>query len=262
MGGRRPEEIPVIRDEATKVLLALDNEIGQGWFRHAKLADATDDFLHAPIADGMFSTKIDGFSHAARMTTPFILKYLQEQNFRLNITAVTAWNESVNSAIRYSQWQVDFHWKIDTRVWQYLLYMKFMRRAYQDAVNGSEWEAEEKAEFLDAAERFWDEVEVASDPKPRAVPRPDEASGIHPVMKGTTSNMECTEPLRMRGGGSGSDVQTLRTVATPTQRSTDVGGVDDPGTTRGYRIDRAFHPRRAPVLRPTATAAGTRELVR
>lgn len=150
-----------MRDEAVKALLDLDREIGQGWFRHAKLADATDEFLHVPIADGMFSTKIDGFSHAARMTTPFILKYMQEQDARLNITAVTAWKESVNSAIRYAQWQVDFHWKIDTRVWQYMLYMKFMRLAYRDAVNGSELEAEEKTEFLDAAERFWDEVEVA-----------------------------------------------------------------------------------------------------
>jgi hypothetical protein len=150
-----------MRHEAVKILLDLDHEIGQGWFRHAKLADATDEFLHVPIADGMFSTKIDGFSHAAHMTTPFILKYMQEQDVRLNITAVTAWNEPVNSAIRYAQWQVDFHWKIDTRVWQYMLYMKFMRRAYQDAVNGSELEPEEKVEFLNAAERFWDEVEVA-----------------------------------------------------------------------------------------------------
>lgn len=151
----------MIREEAASVLLDLDLEIGQGWFRHARLADATDDFLHVPIADGMFSTKIDGFSHAARMTTPFILKYMQEQDARLNIRAVTAWNEPANSAIRYAQWQVDFHWKIDTRVWQYLLYMKFMRRAYQDAVNGCELEAREKASFLEAAERFWDEVEVA-----------------------------------------------------------------------------------------------------
>lgn len=59
----------------------------------------------------MFSTKIDGFLHATRMTTPFILKYMQEQDVRLNITAVTAWNESVNSAIRCTQRQVDFHWK-------------------------------------------------------------------------------------------------------------------------------------------------------
>ena len=132
----------------------------------------------------MFSTKIDGFSHAARMTTPFIIKYMREKDIRLNLTAVTAWDECANSAMRYAQWQVDFHWKIDTRVWQYMLYMKFMRRAYQDAVNCSEMNAHDKGEFLEAADRFWDEVEVAYTYRSEIIERarrfethPDETAG-------------------------------------------------------------------------------------
>jgi len=150
----------MISETSKQLMIELDQSIGELWAHHATLADATDDFLHVIIANGIFSTKIDGFSHAAHMTTPYILAFMQEQDMALNLPAMTQWTESTNSAIRFAHIQVEFHWKIDTRLWQYLLYTKFMRRAYDDAVRASDIEAGDKAAILAAMARFWDEVEV------------------------------------------------------------------------------------------------------
>jgi hypothetical protein len=63
----------MISETSKQLMIELDQSIGELWAHHATLADATDDFLHVIIANGIFSTKIDGFSHAAHMTTPYIL---------------------------------------------------------------------------------------------------------------------------------------------------------------------------------------------
>lgn len=151
----------MIGDESRAILIGLDGVIGEKWAEHALRAEAADDFLHVIIADGIFSTKVDGFSHAAHMTTPYMLSYLEEQDIALNLAAVTEWTESESSAIRFAHVQVEFHWKIDTRLWQYLLYNKFMRRAYDDAIRESSMEEADKAILLESISRFWDETEVA-----------------------------------------------------------------------------------------------------
>jgi len=174
----------MISDASRDILVGLDGTIGEKWALHALRADAADDFLHVIIADGMFSTKVDGFSHAAHMTTPYMLSYMQEQDLALNLSAVTEWEKPAGSAIRFAHIQVEFHWKIDTRLWQYLLYTKFMRRAYDDAIIESAMDEEDKQLLLQAITRFWDEVEVAYCYRMEVIersrgftPHPDETAG-------------------------------------------------------------------------------------
>ena len=150
----------MLSPEAENALLALDKEIGEGWFRHARAAQSADDLLHVIIGDGVMTSKIDGWIHAATMTTPFLLRYAREQAVGLDLERLTGW-EPHNSATRYAQWQVDFHWRIDTRTWQYLLYTKFMRRSYEDAIRTIELPADQIDELLGVNNSFWDEVEIA-----------------------------------------------------------------------------------------------------
>lgn len=151
----------MISDSSREILIGLDTVIGEKWALHALKADAADDFLHVIISDGIFSTKVDGFSHAAHMTTPYMLAYMGEQDIALNLPSVTQWENPSSSAIKFAHIQVEFHWKIDTRLWQYLLYTKFMRRAYDDAISESAIEPGEKAFIREGLSRFWDEVEIA-----------------------------------------------------------------------------------------------------
>ena len=150
----------MIGPDAENALLALDKEIGEGWFRHARAAQSADDLLHVIIGDGVMTSKIDGWIHAATMTTPFILRYAKEREVGLDLARLTSW-DGHNSATRYAQWQVDFHWRIDTRAWQYLLYTKFMRRSYEDAIRTITLPSDQVDELLAVNNSFWDEVEVA-----------------------------------------------------------------------------------------------------
>jgi hypothetical protein len=151
----------MITKESEDIFLELDVAVGDGWSVHQRRADAADELLRDTIGDGIFSTKIDGYSHAAKMTTPFIVKYMSETDTDLNLARLTAWDNPANSAIRYAQWQVDFHWRIDTRPWQYLLYTKFIRRSYNDAILASKMDEQDKVTLMQVSDKFWDEVEVA-----------------------------------------------------------------------------------------------------
>lgn len=176
----------MISDRSREILVGLETTIGENWCRHALLGEAADEFLHVIIADGMFSTKIDGFSHAAHVTTPYMLAYLDEPDNTLNLKALTQWEEADGSAIKYAHIQSEFHWKIDTRLWQYQLYMKYMRRAYDDAIDGSDMDAADKEYLHKALGRFWDEVEIAFSYRYEVIersrgfaPHPDPTAGSH-----------------------------------------------------------------------------------
>ncbi|MDE2572353.1 MAG: hypothetical protein KGM44_07525 [bacterium] len=150
------------RRHAFDILMKLDDEIGRGWFRHARAAGAADDVLRVVMADGMFTTKIDGWVHAANVTTKSIMRFAGEGELpQLDLADVTAWSGG-NAAYRYGRWQTDFHWKIDTRLWQYVLYLKFMRDAYRDAIDAStELGVAERADLQRVVTEFFDQAEIA-----------------------------------------------------------------------------------------------------
>jgi hypothetical protein len=169
--------------DAVETLKSLNEEVGLGWNKQARTAGASDDLLHVIIADGVFTTKIDGWIHAATVTTPIILKYASETNRGLDLQRVTSWT-GVNSAIRYAIWQTDFHWKLDTRLWQYLLYGKFMRRSYRDAILECNLNSDDKRALLEVCDDFWDEVEIAYSYRMEIIersrgfaPHPDKTAG-------------------------------------------------------------------------------------
>lgn len=150
-----------ISRSALDALTELSEEIGIRCHKHAVDARASDWLLYVPIGDGIFTTKIDGWIHAVTVTTQVIQKYATEKNTDLDLERLTNW-EVENSATRFAHWQVDFHWKIDTRYWQYLLYAKFFKRAYMDAIRECEKIGPADRQALMAVmDRFWDEVEVA-----------------------------------------------------------------------------------------------------
>ncbi|MGH7659929.1 MAG: hypothetical protein ACRENA_03285 [Vulcanimicrobiaceae bacterium] len=144
------------------ILAALDEAIGLNWFKHARAAGAADDLLRVVTADGMFTTKIDGWIHAATVTTMSIARFATEgEAARLDMEQITSWSGG-NSALRYGRWQTDFHWKIDTRLWQYGLYLKFMRDAYRDAIDDCRDVSDEERRVLQrVVTEFFDQAELA-----------------------------------------------------------------------------------------------------
>lgn len=155
----------MVSEKAAEILKSLDAQVGEAWCRHQRVANACDDLLHCIIANGVFTTKIDGFIHAVNMTTPFLLRHIAEMDVagrdELDLKCVTSWG-ATDSATRYAQWQVDFHWKIDTRPWQYLLLAKFMRRAYDEVIRSATGFADpDRQALLDGNLRFWDAVEIS-----------------------------------------------------------------------------------------------------
>lgn len=154
----------MLSDEAESFLESLDGEIAREWHRHCLSGGASNEILQFPIGDGLFDAKMDGLIHAVTMTSPFILRYADDAERGLTLARTTAWRPQ-NNALKYAKWQVEFHWKIDTRPWQYLLLTKYMRRAYDDAIvqgaSTSGIDPREVEILRGASSDFWDEVEVA-----------------------------------------------------------------------------------------------------
>ncbi|MGH7068662.1 MAG: hypothetical protein ACREFO_01430 [Acetobacteraceae bacterium] len=147
---------------ALEKLAGLDQQIGRNWFRHARSAGAADDLLRVVIADGSFTTKIDGWIHAATLTTKSMTRFAADNGPPpLDMAEATGWAGG-NAAVRYGRWQTDFHWKIDTRLWQYVLYLKFMRDAYRDAIDEcSDFTTEERTGVHRLVAEFFDQAEIA-----------------------------------------------------------------------------------------------------
>lgn len=143
-------------------LAKLDDPIGRNWFKHARACGAADDLLNVVIADGCFTTKIDGWIHAATLTTKSLSKFIRDDAPPpLDLEEATSWTGG-NMAVRYGRWQTDFHWKIDTRLWQYILYLKFMRDAYRDAIDESDLFSEDERRPLQRlVTEFFDQAEIA-----------------------------------------------------------------------------------------------------
>ncbi|MCC6209748.1 MAG: hypothetical protein IT513_01775 [Burkholderiales bacterium] len=143
-------------------LARLDEPIGRNWFKHARACGAADDLLNVVIADGCFTTKIDGWIHAATLTTKSMAKFVRaDAPPPLDLAEATA-PAGGNMAVRYGRWQTDFHWKIDTRLWQYILYLKFMRDAYRDAIDESElFSGDERPPLQRLVTEFFDQAEIA-----------------------------------------------------------------------------------------------------
>jgi hypothetical protein len=143
-------------------LATLDDSIGRNWFKHARACGAADDLLNVVIADGCFTTKIDGWIHAATLTTKSLMRFaVADGPPPLDLAEATAWTGG-NMAVRYGRWQTDFHWKIDTRLWQYILYLKFMRDAYRDAIDESALFCDEERRPLQRlVTEFFDQAEIA-----------------------------------------------------------------------------------------------------
>lgn len=237
----------MVSDHAAKVLQGLSPQIGEGWFRHQRAAGTADDLLHFITADGAFDAKLDGLVHAAAMTTPFIIRHAREDQPELDLPRVTAWS-ATTAAARYAQWQVDFHWKIDTRLWQYLLLAKLMRRSYIDAIRAADLDETDESELLAANESFWDEVDVAYTYRMEVIerargfaPHPDTSAGAndhaysyHRLVAGLDQDFgelhfELTNPSLGAGTGPRTHPRTLastlraRTAPCDRRRSTVAG---------------------------------------
>src|SRR5574340_71563 len=143
-------------------LATLDDPIGRNWFKHARACGAADDLLNVVIADGCFTTKIDGWIHAATLTTKSLMKFVRaDAPPPLDLAEATSWTGG-NMAVRYGRWQTDFHWKIDTRLWQYILYLKFMRDAYRDAIDEADlFSDDERRPLQRLVTEFFDQAEIA-----------------------------------------------------------------------------------------------------
>ena len=147
---------------ALEKLATLDDPIGRNWFKHARACGAADDLLNVVIADGCFTTKIDGWIHAATLTTKSMMRFAEADGAPpLDLAEATSWTGG-NMAVRYGRWQTDFHWKIDTRLWQYVLYLKFMRDAYRDAIDESDLFSDaERRPLQRLVTEFFDQAEIA-----------------------------------------------------------------------------------------------------
>jgi hypothetical protein len=117
--------------------------------------------LNICIGDGLAPTKIDGWIHACTLTAKAIVKYAADPDAGLDIVGITSWTGG-NSALRYARWQADFHWKIDTRPWQFFLYMFPMKWAFRDNIKAdTSLSDEDRQALLEVNESFWEEVVCA-----------------------------------------------------------------------------------------------------
>lgn len=149
-----------VSENAISVLLSLGEEAGFGWRRHSIKTRSTDELLNICIGDGIIPTKIDGWIHACTLTAKSLAKYARDKDRGLDIEQLTSWSGG-NAAQRYARWQVDFHWKIDTRPWQFFLYMYTMKAAFADAFDASDKLSDDEKKALHEVNRqFWEEVVV------------------------------------------------------------------------------------------------------
>lgn len=147
--------------KAAEALMSMGEQLGLAWQSNTRKTRGTDAVLNICIGDGLAPTKIDGWIHACTLTAKSMLKYANDPDRGLDIVGTTSWIGG-NSALRYARWQADFHWKIDTRPWQFFLYMFPMKWAFTKAIKEiADISAEDRAELLQVNEDFWEEVVVA-----------------------------------------------------------------------------------------------------
>jgi hypothetical protein len=150
-----------ISRQAIDALSSMGEQLGLAWQANTRKTRGTEEVLHICIGDGYAPTKIDGWIHACTLTTKAIIKYVADKDAGLDIVGVTSWSGG-NSALRYARWQADFHWKIDTRPWQFFLYMFPMKWAFRDAILQCDTiGVEDSQALLSVNEGFWEEVVVA-----------------------------------------------------------------------------------------------------
>lgn len=150
-----------LSQQAIDALMSMGEQLGLAWQANTRKTRGTDDVLNICIGDGIAPTKIDGWIHACTLTAKSMIKYAADPDAGLDIVGVTSWSGG-NSALRYARWQADFHWKIDTRPWQFFLYMFPMKWAFRDAINACNAISEQdRAALLKVNEDFWEEVVVA-----------------------------------------------------------------------------------------------------
>jgi hypothetical protein len=150
-----------ISKQAAEALMSMGEQLGLAWQKNTRRTRSTDDVLHICIGDGIAPTKIDGWIHACTLTAKSMIKYASDPDRGLDIVGATSWNGG-NSALRYARWQADFHWKIDTRPWQFFLYMFPMKWAFSQTIrDNSKISDSDRAELLQVNEDFWEEVVVA-----------------------------------------------------------------------------------------------------
>jgi len=147
--------------EAAAWLTSKGETLGLAWQSNTRKTRGSDEVLNICIGDGIAPTKVDGWIHACTLTAKSMIKYAADPDAGLDIVGTTSWIGG-NSALRYARWQADFHWKIDTRPWQFFLYMYTMKWAFQETIKeGKELREEDREALLEVNERFWEEVVVA-----------------------------------------------------------------------------------------------------
>lgn len=150
-----------LSNNAASVLSGLGEQLGLAWQSNVRRTRGSDELLNISIGDGIAPTKIDGWIHACTVTARAMVAYAADADRGLDIVGVTSWSGG-NSALRYARWQADFHWKIDTRMWQFFLYMFPMRWAFRDAIKEAEGlNEEDRTALLDLNDEFWEVVTVA-----------------------------------------------------------------------------------------------------
>lgn len=134
---------------------------GEGWARHIGKMNAGDEAQNIIIGDGIIPAKIDGYIHACTLAAKALIGYSKEKDTGLDLVRVTSWSGG-NQALHYARWMVDFHWKIDTRTWQFMLYMYAMKWSFRDVFDESTAISDEDRLVLHRLnEDFWAEVVVA-----------------------------------------------------------------------------------------------------
>lgn len=160
--------------------------VGLSWYSNTLKTRATDGMLQICIGDGLIPTKIDGWIHACTLTAKAMAKYAADPDAGLDIVGITSWSGG-NSALRYARWQADFHWRIDTRPWQFFLFMYTMKWAFRD--NIQEFKSLSQADkdaLLELNDRFWEVVACAYSYRSEAIersrrfaPHPDPTCGAN-----------------------------------------------------------------------------------
>jgi hypothetical protein len=168
-----------LTQQAIDALVSMGEQIGLAWQANTRKTRGTDDVLNICIGDGIAPTKIDGWIHACTLTAKAMIKYAADPDRGLDIVGVTSWSGG-NSALRYARWQCDFHWKIDTRPWQFFLYMYPMKWAFRDAIQGHKTLSDaDRAALLDVNEDFWEVVVVAYTYRAEVIER-SRGFAVHP----------------------------------------------------------------------------------
>lgn len=150
-----------LSEAALQLLDSSGVQFGEGWARYIQQMNAGDEAQNIIIGDGIIPAKIDGYIHACTLASKALMGYSKEAEIGLDLVRTTSWTGG-NQATHFAQWMVDFHWKIDTRTWQFMMYLYAMKWSFRDVFDQSRLISnDDRRDLHRINEDFWAEVVVA-----------------------------------------------------------------------------------------------------